>query len=94
MPSPFHASRHTDELMGVGYSHNVGDDKRDATLVEEMVDTGLNSDETSDMNPGGLTFEEGLSLQLCLQGSSLTCELDTAGGMGRHLGVFSCTMLK
>lgn len=75
MSSPFHTSAHSNELTGVGYSHDERSDKS-VTFAAKMVDTGLDSDETSDINPGGLTFEE-----------------DTAGGMGRHLGVFSCTML-
>lgn len=58
------------------YSHGEKDDRRSVTFAAKMVDAGLDSDETSDINPGGLTFEE-----------------DTAGGMGRHLGVFSCTLL-
>jgi len=77
MSSPFHASGYSHKLTGVDYSHGEKDDRRSVTFAAKMVDAGLDSDETSDINPGGLTFEE-----------------DTAGGMGRHLGVFSCTLLK
>lgn len=75
MSSPFHTSGYSNELTGVDYSHGERDDKRSVTFAERMVDAGLESDETSDINPGGLTFEEGLSLQLCLQRHfSLTCD--------------------
>ncbi|KAH9980758.1 high affinity methionine permease [Russula compacta] len=50
--------------------------KRDSSIVTEKDNPGLDSNLTSSVNPGELTFEE-----------------DTAGGMGRHLGVFSCTLL-
>ena len=49
-------------------THDEKDDKRCVTFAAEKVDARLNSDETSDTNPSGLTFEEGLSLQFCLQG--------------------------
>ena len=70
MSSPFlvSASEYSSELTGAGYSHYERDDKRSVTLGPEMVDSGLDSNEKSDINPGGLTFEEGLSLQVCLQG--------------------------
>jgi hypothetical protein len=69
MSSRFHTSGYSNEPTGVGYSHDERDDKRSVTFAAEMVDAGLDSDETSDINPGGLTFEEGQSLQLCLQGN-------------------------
>jgi hypothetical protein len=69
MSSPFHPSRYSNELTGAGYIRDERDDKGDGTLAAEIVGAGLDSDETSDINPGGLTFEEGLSLQLCLQGN-------------------------
>jgi hypothetical protein len=40
------------------------------------------------------TFEEGAdknTIDIAIE--NLTDSLDVAGGMGRHLGVFSCTML-
>jgi hypothetical protein len=49
-------------MTGVGHSHDERDDKRSVTFGPEMADSGLDSDEKSDINPGGLTFEEGLSL--------------------------------
>jgi len=64
MSSPFHTSGYSNELTGVAYSHDERDDKRRVTFAAKMVDAGLDSDETPDINPGGLTFEEGLSLQL------------------------------
>ncbi|KAF8469286.1 amino acid transporter [Russula ochroleuca] len=72
MSSPLHTSGHSNEPTGVEYSHG----EKEVAFAVEMVDAGSDSDITSDVNPGELTFEE-----------------DTAGGMGRHLGVFSCTML-
>ena len=70
MSSPFHTPGYSNELTvtDVGYSHDEGSDKRSVSFRPEMIDSGLDSGETSDINPGGLTFEEGLSLQLCLQG--------------------------
>jgi hypothetical protein len=68
MSSPFHASGYSHKLTGVDYSHGEKDDRRSVTFAAKMVDAGLDSDETSDINPGGLTFEEGLSLQLFPQG--------------------------
>ncbi len=68
MSSPFHTSGYSNELTGVGYSHDERDDKGSVTFRPEMVDSGLDSDEKSHINSGGLTFEEGLSLQVCLQG--------------------------
>ena len=51
----------------------------------------------SNANPGGLTFEEGGSCLMIFSASQLFADklliADTAGGMGRHFGVFSCTML-
>ena len=61
MSSPSH-TRYSNELKGVSYSHDGSDDKRGVSFGPEMVDSGLDSDKTSDINPGGLTFEEGLSL--------------------------------
>ena len=62
MSVPFHTSGYLNEPTGSGYSHDERDDKRSVTFAAEMVDAGLDSDETSDINVGGLTFEEGLSL--------------------------------
>lgn len=50
----------------MGNIHDEKDDKS-VTFAAGKVDARLDSDETSDINPSGLTFEEGLSLQLCLQ---------------------------
>jgi hypothetical protein len=74
MSAPFHTSGYSNELTGADYSHGEKDDKRSVTFAAQMVDAGLDSGETSDINPGGLTFEEGLSLQLCFQEISLTCD--------------------
>jgi hypothetical protein len=60
--SPFHTPGYSNELTGVGHSHDERDDKRSVTFGPEMADSGLDSDKKSDINPGGLTFEEGLSL--------------------------------
>jgi hypothetical protein len=60
MSSPLHTVA-SNELTGVDYSHDQSDDKRGVTSGLEMVDSGLDSDKVSDINPGGLTFEEGLS---------------------------------
>lgn len=50
----------------------------------------------SSLNPGELTFEEGTHIHCtdrCVTGTDLGVS-DSAGGLGRHLGVFSCTLLK
>jgi hypothetical protein len=45
------------------------------------------------VNPGGeLTFEEG-EYPYLNDSAHLPCFVDVQGGMGRHLGIFSCTML-
>jgi hypothetical protein len=62
MADSSHTPGYPNELTGVGYSHDERDDKRGVTFGPEMADSGLDSDEKSDINPGGLTFEEGLSL--------------------------------
>jgi hypothetical protein len=57
----------------VKYSH----DERDVAFGGELetVNAGSDSDVTSDINPGGLTFEEGQSsLPLYLQDISSTCD--------------------
>ena len=60
MSSPLYTSGHPNEPTGVGHSH----DEKDATFAAETVDAGSDLD----LNPGELTFEEGLSLvQLCFQ---------------------------
>ena len=64
MSSPLHASGYSIEPTALG---DERDDKRGSAFPTEKVDTRLDSDETSDINPGGLTFEEGLSLLFCLQ---------------------------
>ena len=72
MSTPLRTSGYSNEPTGADYSHGEKEDKRSVTFMAKMVDAGLDPDETSDINPGGLTFEEGLSLQLCLQEISLT----------------------
>ncbi len=72
MPSSFHTSGHTNEPTGVGYSHDERDEKKDVTSVAETVDAGLHSDEASDISPGGLTFEEGLSVATTLPSRNLS----------------------
>lgn len=72
MFSPFHNSGYSEGPTPVGPSHS----EKDVVFATETVGMELDPDTESDINPGGLTFEE-----------------DTAGGMGRHMGVFSCTML-
>ena len=62
MSSPLYTFGHPSEPTGVGHSH----DEKDATFAAETVDAGSDMD----LNPGELTFEEGLSLvQLCFQES-------------------------
>ena len=68
MSSPFHSSGYFEEPTSVGNTHDEKDDKRSVIFAAGKVDAGLDSNETSDINPSGLTFEEGLSLQFCLQG--------------------------
>jgi hypothetical protein len=47
-----------------------------------------------DLNPGELTFEEGLipNTAVCSRFSAKV-SADTAGGLGRHLGITTCTLL-
>jgi hypothetical protein len=90
MFSPFHNYGHSDDSERVGHIHN----EKEFVVATEAVDARFEPDMVSDINPGELTFEEGQSLPQSCQETSLTCDLDTAGGMGRHMGVFSCTMLK
>ena len=67
MSSPLPTSGYSNEPTAVEHSH----DEKDLTFVTEMIDAGSDSD----INPGELTFEEGLSLvQLCSQEISLTCD--------------------
>ena len=51
----------------------------------------------TDVGPGGLSFEEGASavsfVAYFVRGSILMTCVDTAGGLGRHLGVTSCTLI-
>ena len=62
MPSPLPTSGYSKEPTAVGRSHY----EKDLTFVAETVDAGSDLD----LNPGELTFEEGLSLvQLCFQES-------------------------
>jgi hypothetical protein len=60
MPSPLHISGYSNEpsqLASVEHPH----DEMDVTLAAEKVDATSDSD----INPGELSFEEGLSLQPC-----------------------------
>lgn len=76
-----------------GVAH--GDNEKDLVNPAESAIAGLDSD--SNINPGGLTFEEGKSYLTVFSVNQRFADKmsipDTAGGMGRHLGVFSCTML-
>jgi hypothetical protein len=76
---------------GVAYTEN----EKDLANPAESIIAGLDSD--SNANPGELTFKEGKSRLTVFSASQRFADkiliLDTAGGMGRHLGVFSCTML-
>jgi hypothetical protein len=67
------------------------------TIVDQKVytkDEGMSIvTERDDINPGELTFEEGAQTTCQFRRNSLIYTVDTAGGMGRHLGTFSCTML-
>ena len=77
----------------------ANDEKLPRKLAQESDVSSLNSREIvtaedPDLNPGELTFDEGV-LQ-CLDSSCANHSrdaADTAGGMGRHLGVFTCTLL-
>jgi hypothetical protein len=76
---------------GIAHTEN----EKDLVDPAECVIPGLYSD--SNVNPGGLTFEEGKSCFTIFSASQRFADKmlipDTAGGTGRHLGVFSCTML-
>jgi hypothetical protein len=65
MPSSFHTSGHSNEPTSAEYFY----DERDVAFGGQMetVNTESDSDVMSGVNPGELTFEEGLSLQLYLQ---------------------------
>ncbi|PPR00317.1 hypothetical protein CVT24_004604 [Panaeolus cyanescens] len=60
-------------------------------------DSSHDASSTQDFNPGGLSLEEGASqlfgLFVVFDQPALHHAPDAAGGMGRHLGIFSCTML-
>jgi hypothetical protein len=90
MFSPFRNSVHSNDSERIGRIHK----EKDIVVATEAIVAGLDPDIVSDINPGELTFEEGQSLSQPCQETHLTCDLDSAGGMGRHMGVFSCTMLK
>jgi hypothetical protein len=79
------------DLPGIAHTEN----EKDLVDPAECVIAGLDSD--SNVNPGGLTFEEGKSCSTTFSASQRFADKmlipDTAGGTGRHLGVFSCTML-
>jgi hypothetical protein len=62
MFSPLRNSGHSNYSARVGRSRY---DKDSDIVAIEVVDTGLDPDTPSDLNPGELTFEEGQSLQ-CL----------------------------
>ncbi len=66
-----------------------------STSDSQRDDRSLSSDEV--LNPGTLSFEEGMHILFSSRKSSVQIYSflvkDVAGGMGRHLGVFSCTML-
>ncbi len=66
-----------------------------STSDSQRDDRSLSSDEV--LNPGTLSFEEGMHILFNSRKSSVQIysflTKDVAGGMGRHLGVFSCTML-
>ncbi len=76
---------------GVAHAEN------DKDLVNAAESVIARPDSDTNVNPGGLTFEEGGSCLTVFSASQRFADkmliLDTAGGMGRHLGVFSCTML-
>lgn len=55
----------------------------DDTIVHDAEDT----------SPGELTLEEGTLCSSTAAQIPSHSALDAAGGLGRHLGVFSCTML-
>ena len=69
------------------------EEKDKASLKEEPGDAEV-IEEALLVSPGELTLEEGEHLA---RGSLYTTWIiycvDAAGGLGRHLGVFSCTML-
>ena len=79
------------DLPGVPHTEN----EEDLVKPGENVIAGLDSD--SSVKPGELTFEEGKSHWTVFSENQRFADKmlipDTAGGMGRHLGVFSCTML-
>jgi hypothetical protein len=87
---PLHDPDHPNDPAPVGGF----DDDKDIIIATETLDVRSDPDMAPDINPGGLTFEEGQLSEKTWEENHLICVLDTAGGMGRHLGVFSCTMLK
>lgn len=80
----------TSDQPGVAHTENEKD------LVNPAESVIARPDPDSNANPGGLTFEEGKSRLTVFSASQRFADKmlipDTAGGMGRHLGVFSCTM--
>jgi hypothetical protein len=88
MPSPLHV-------------HPLS--RRDSEDLDFAADGGSRKVEGAedepkfDINPGELTFEEGTLVKplSCRSSRNLTALVppDTAGGIGRHLGIFDCTMI-
>lgn len=102
----FHANSSTERLLPTEDASNRGegedggenerpkssDSEREPFLREQGVIIEVNEVE-DDVNPGALSFDEGPSLSLCLNTVLMLCCEDVAGGAGRHLGVFSSTLL-
>lgn len=73
--------------------------EKHSEIAEEKdeVDPAASNDPDLNPSPGALSLEEGVYGGLCSlsRDTYLLFHLatDAAGGMGRHLGVFSCTLL-
>lgn len=75
--------------------HDDSKQETEPTIAEVSSLDGLEITTEKDpgLNPGELTFEEGTSRERPDYCRIPNVGLDTAGGLGRHLGVFSCTLL-
>lgn len=72
----------------------VADTSQDNKSVSSGGGKGTAEVEESEAtSPGALSLEEGAALVASLAMLMLIMSVDAAGGLGRHLGVFSCTML-
>ena len=84
------ATTTSEEQVDVKREKSAGDSDSE----DLVVDPATAAD--PELNPGGLSLEEGVYFIRTFRVQRDDVQLvraDAAGGMGRHLGVFSCTLL-